>query len=210
MPWPMIHFAIAANSSNLDPSPSFLIGSIAPDAIHMRDHMNRKDKGMTHLVDDDGLPNIEKLTMHCLDYLNMNSDEEWQKFVRGYFAHIYTDARWTDTIYADFKKNYCGDLKDLRCTYNQEVSQMEFQVMRSSKWAADVLQKLKQARAFSIAPFVTEEEVRRYRDAKLQWILDETNEPKMETVYFREDTVNHFIMNTSQELIEIFKVWKRE
>ncbi|OPA73797.1 hypothetical protein BVG16_27340 [Paenibacillus selenitireducens] len=210
MPWPMVHFATAIHTSITDPSPSFLLGSIAPDAIHMRDNITRKDKGMTHLVYEDKLPNIEKLTKHCLDYLHQNPDPDWKAYVWGYFAHIYTDGRWTDTVYADFEKDYSGDMKDLRSTYNQEAGQVEFHIMRSGQWSENVFTKLKSARAFSIDPFVTETEVSKYRDSKLHWLQDEKNEPKIEPIYFHEKVVNDFIINTSNELKEIFKVWGKE
>lgn len=54
MPWPMVHFSIAEQLWNQNPSPEFLLGSIAPDAIHMREGSTRQDKGRTHLCDDDG------------------------------------------------------------------------------------------------------------------------------------------------------------
>ena len=35
MPWPMVHFAVASEI-NSNPSPEFLLGSLAPDSIHVR------------------------------------------------------------------------------------------------------------------------------------------------------------------------------
>ena len=52
MPLPMIHLAVAVGVHTLagrEPSAAFLLGSIAPDAIHMRDGADRSDKERTHL-----------------------------------------------------------------------------------------------------------------------------------------------------------------
>lgn len=52
MPLPMVHLAIAVQAHKLissEPTPAFLLGSIAPDAIHMRPNTTRNDKQKTHL-----------------------------------------------------------------------------------------------------------------------------------------------------------------
>lgn len=55
MPLPMVHFSVAVKYFENEEIPSaFLLGSIAPDSIHMRKNTNREDKKLTHL-------NIEKL-----------------------------------------------------------------------------------------------------------------------------------------------------
>ncbi|MGG4214018.1 hypothetical protein [Paenibacillus sp. FSL L8-0638] len=104
LPWPMVHFAISENLSINDPSPNFLLGSIAPDAIHMRGKVSREEKGVTHLVHNDKLPAKELIMEKCKEYLLKQAGPEWKDFVIGYFSHIYTDLRWTDTVYFDFEK----------------------------------------------------------------------------------------------------------
>lgn len=202
MPWPMVHFAVAVHTHIVQLSPSFLLGSIAPDAIHAREHVTREDKGITHFVYNSKLPSVEVLKTKCLEYLRMQSEPEWEAFVLGYFSHIYTDLRWTQSIYADFEMNYQGETKDIRRTYNQEVSQLEFEILRSGDWADAVLFELQTARAYSIEPLVTENEVAQYRDLKLEWLKDVNNEPKIEPIYFTEDRVNDFINRTAIELNE--------
>lgn len=208
MPWPMVHFAIATNISIFDPSPSFLLGSIAPDAIHMRGNIARKEKGVTHLVSDGEFPSIEILKSNCLEYLRINLEVDWKEYILGYFAHIYADIRWTVTIYAEFEREYYGDKKDIRKIYNQEVSQLEFVLFRTEEWAPQsIIRKLQRANAYTISPFVTQNEVNLYRDKKIEWLLDDSNEPKIETAYFIDIKVRDFIINTSNELNGLFNEW---
>ncbi|SFM53359.1 hypothetical protein SAMN03159341_1445 [Paenibacillus sp. 1_12] len=208
MPWPMVHFAIATKVSFFDPSPSFLLGSIAPDAIHMRGNITRKEKGITHLMDEDKFPTIEVLKKECLSYLSiMNMELDWKAYILGYFAHIYADIRWTETIYAEFESEYQGDNKEIRKIYNQEVSQVEFNLLRSEEWAQPIIHRLQHANAYSIEPLVTQNEVSQYRDIKIEWLLDDSNEPKHKNIYFNDDKVRDFIINTSNELNVLFNEW---
>lgn len=208
MPWPMVHFAIATKVYVTDPSPSFLLGSIAPDAIHMRHNVTRKDKGYTHLVSEDKLPSIEIIKKNCLEYLNQNTEVEWKEYILGYFAHLYADLRWTETIYAEFERNYQGDKQDLRNIYNKEVSQIEFNLFKSEEWAQSVITKLQRAKAFTIEPFITRQEVSQYRDVKIEWLFDDGNEPNINPIYFAAGSVRDFIIKTSNELSELFKDWR--
>ncbi|WP_422657508.1 hypothetical protein ACK8P5_17310 [Paenibacillus sp. EC2-1] len=98
-------------------------------------------------------------------------------------------------------------MKNIRRTYNQEVSQLEFEILRSRDWADRVLFELQTARAYSIEPLVTEIEVAQYRDLKLGWLQDAANEPQINTHYFTEDRVNDFIIRTANELNERFQEW---
>lgn len=60
---------------------------------------------MTHFVFNNTLPSVEVLKTKCVEYLRMYREPEWEAFVLGYFAHIYTDLRWIQTIYADLELN---------------------------------------------------------------------------------------------------------
>lgn len=44
MPWTMVHLAISDQIYTGDSSPNLLLGSISPDAIHMRGKITREDE----------------------------------------------------------------------------------------------------------------------------------------------------------------------
>ncbi|MEZ4637190.1 MAG: hypothetical protein R2856_19925 [Caldilineaceae bacterium] len=98
MPLPMVHFAVAVDlyaALNQAISPEFLLGSIAPDAIHLRDGWTQADKVITHF----GLP---------YDYPDWAKIEpilrgQWTRspfaaLTAGYVAHVLTDQLWIDTV----------------------------------------------------------------------------------------------------------------
>lgn len=201
MPWPMVHLAISNILYAGNPTPSLLIGSISPDAIHMRGQVTKMEKGQTHLVQNGKLPS-KALIMEALNkYLTQSLESEWKDFIIGYFTHIYTDMRWSDTIYTEFEQNYEGD--NIRGIYNQEMSQVEFELKRSIKNATELIRLLKLAEGHAIHPFVTKSEVSGYRDIKVEWIENTQNEPRIKPVYFESIKVHQFIVNTSLELEEL-------
>jgi hypothetical protein len=207
MPYPMVHFAIASELCLRNPSPSFLIGSIAPDAIHVRDNVTRKEKGITHLVCEDKFPSIKVLRERCRYYLNLNDEVDWKDYVLGYFAHIYADIRWTETVYMNFEHEYRGEKEEIRKVYNIESNQVEFDLLRGEEWAEAVLDKLHVGIAYTIEPLLTKNEVSQYRDIKLKWLRNKENEPQIFPNYLREDVVRIFVSMTTNELIDLYKEW---
>jgi hypothetical protein len=84
MPWPMVHFAIAEKLFDHEPLPEFLLGSIAPDAIHMRENTTRQDKNKTHLCRADGtMPDLITFRNFLKENLNKYEYIGWKSFVLG-------------------------------------------------------------------------------------------------------------------------------
>ncbi|MFC4810939.1 hypothetical protein [Paenibacillus sp. GCM10023250] len=197
MPWPMVHMAISNELAGGDPSPELLLGCIAPDAIHARGQVSREEKGVTHLVRNGSLPSQERIMEAYLAYLPLRPEPSWKDFVLGYFSHIYTDVRWTETMYAEFERQFAGGRDEIRRRYNEEVSQTEFGLLRSLPGAEAHLAKLAAARGYAIAPFLTRQEVTQYREMKLGWLRNGDHEPRVQPVYFRLEAVMAFIRETS-------------
>jgi len=207
LPWPMVHFAIAEKVCAGDPCPHFLIGSIAPDAIHARPESTREDKGRTHFVNNGIMPTTGEIGQNAVLYSSRNDSPEWKAFVRGYISHVYADLRWTETLYTAYETSFHEGLTDIRSTYNQEVSQIEFLLMKSESWTESVIAKLKVVEALPLTPLIEAYEIHAYRDAKIKWLLHAHNEPGIELTYFKEANVRNFISQTAKELKELFSQW---
>ena len=202
MPWPMVHFAVSQRLYADQPTPSLLIGSIAPDSIHVRGQISREEKGFTHLVHNGRFAPVELIMEKIKEYMPMHSQREWQDFVVGYFTHIYTDLRWVHTIYADFEAAYTGE--HIRSVYNEEVSQAEFELKRSMANYEDLILLLSAAEGYTIDPFLTQSEVNTYRDLKVEWLQDSRNEPNIKPVYFESAKIHRFIEETTNEIKTLF------
>ncbi|GGG06264.1 hypothetical protein GCM10010913_30140 [Paenibacillus aceti] len=83
MPWPMVHFAVSEELAAGQASPNLLLGSIAPDAIHVRGNITRAEKGRTHLVQNDILPEAEQIFEKCTEYLRKCSEPGGKDFIVG-------------------------------------------------------------------------------------------------------------------------------
>lgn len=205
MPWPMVHFAIADQIHNGTPSSELLMGSIAPDAIHARGHITREEKGLTHLLHQGIMPTKEMIWDKFDSYVTPIGAKGWNDFVLGYFSHIYTDLRWTETLYTDFEQAYVGEANAMRWVYNTEVSQVEFDLIRSTDRLDEWITLLQRSEGYSIDPFVTDQEVRQYRDEKIAWLLEAGNEPRMTPIYFTLERVLQFIDQTAVEIRELLR-----
>ncbi|WIV20337.1 hypothetical protein QPK24_06490 [Paenibacillus polygoni] len=208
MPWPMIHFAVANEIYEGQVSSAFLLGSIAPDAIHAREGATRREKMQSHFVRDDRLADPVLLTSKYLKYIDLSEDPAWKAYIAGYFIHIFTDERWTATLYADFERKVQKDAVKIRKIYNEEVSQLEYHLLRSSYRIDNILTQFETAKGFEVAPFVSAEEVETYRDMKLEWLRNPKNEPGIELIYFTEERVHDFIKKTADEAKELLKAWE--
>lgn len=205
MPWPMVHFAISDLIFNGSPTPQLLVGSIAPDSIHARGRITREEKGLTHLVYEGIMPTKDMIWDKFESYWPLHAEKEWKDYVLGYFSHIYTDLRWTETLYTDFEHAYTGDASAMRGIYNQEVSQIEFELMRSTNRTSQWITLLQRSDGYTIDPFVTEQDVRQYRDEKIAWLQDASNEPQITPVYYTTERVGWFIHQTALEIDETLR-----
>lgn len=83
MPWPIIHFAIAYR---FRPTPAFLLGSVAPDAVLVKKEVYEA-KVKSHLGRN---PTIHDYLEFLKSNVNKNKfpDDHFDFFL-GYIAHIY-------------------------------------------------------------------------------------------------------------------------
>lgn len=217
MPWPMVHFAIAEKMYRKDVHPSFLLGSIAPDAIHTRQNASRLDKRQTHLANERiRLPEINMIKDFYFTNRQLIDDEAWRPFLLGYAAHIFADVRWTHTVYKDYEQKTLNNLwfklryrfKPIKAVYNVEVKQIDFDLYHQEIWVNECFNKLKIGKSFSVPPLVTDLEVDGWKQRTMDLLADQQNEPGIKPRYFTMDVVKGFIEQTSSELKELFIDWE--
>ncbi|NOU65435.1 hypothetical protein GC096_15480 [Paenibacillus sp. LMG 31461] len=214
MPWPMVHFSIAEKIFDHDPSPEFLLGSIAPDAIHMRANTTRQDKGRTHLCEEDGtMPNLQTFSEFCKRHLTHN-DLDTNQFILGYVSHLYADLRWTETVWNDYvgkiNLEMDGQNQSIKSRYNVEVCQIDYNLYRNEVWSNKIFDSLLQAREYAIPNLLTDEEITQYRVHIIQNLRNEGKEPGIVPIYITDAIVKSFIIDTVGELKSLIKVWMND
>jgi hypothetical protein len=207
----MVHFSIAKKIFEPNPSPEFLLGSIAPDAIHMRENTTRQDKNRTHLCEDDGtMPNLQIFYDFCKQHLKQN-EHDYNQFIFGYVSHLYADLRWTETVWKDYVEKVRhvidGHNESIKSRYNKEVCQIDYNLYRSEEWSNKILTSLLNSREYSIPKLLTSKEITQYREHTIQGLRDEGNEPCIVPIYITDDIVRLFINTTVDELKVLIKVW---
>ncbi|WJM09849.1 hypothetical protein [Paenibacillus sp. PK1-4R] len=201
MPWPMVHFAIASEVIS-DPSPELLLGSLAPDSIHVRTNL-RTEKAKTHLMPEAGRFATDE-ELEAFFELNKQlaySDPKFMQYLCGYIAHIYTDRVWTFDIYPAYEVHPNG-----RSVYTQDVTKLEFMILQNWNGANDWLSELKVGRAFNLGGLL-ESEVYQYRGEKLAFLANPDNEPLVDLNILSIEAMEEFIHTNGLAIKQLYTKW---
>lgn len=214
MPLPMVHLAIAielGKQSGDEPSPAFLLGSIAPDSIHMRPDTQRSDKNATHLLtsDDWSDAGLERRVLDFAGQYSAAPDSE-RAFSSGYTAHILTDWLWVKTILPQFRAAVAANADEAgqRDLYYSETDQVDFNIYHQSAWRPEVWKRLAEAKAPDFPPLLSESEIDSWRTRTLRWFTELKNEPGITPQHITDSMVRDFIVQTADALMEQVRMGK--
>lgn len=196
MPLPMVHFAVAVTlyaARHQEITPEFLLGSIAPDAIHLRNGWTPADKVITHF----GLPydypdwgKIEPILARTV-----GAPPSLAALTAGYVAHILTDQLWIDTVAIPNRPRIPAELTqdERKALYYRESDQIDFNFYHRAPWRPLVWDRLTVAQTADVDPLLTGDEIDRWRRRTLDWFTDGTKEPKITPVYYTDAQVVDFV-----------------
>ncbi len=207
MPLPMVHLAIAVDLAAGTPAPAFLLGSLAPDAIHMRDGFEREAKRITHLNsprDSDKHEQVQDLLARYED-----ASLPRRAFAAGYAAHLLTDRFWITEVVRPFQRLVppAPDEAAYRQAYYQEVDQVDFNLYHHAPWRDQVWQRLAQAEASDFAPLLTRGEIDRWRERTLRWFTELKEEPGVQPWYLTDQVVGDFVGRAAVHVAGWFERW---
>ncbi|WP_442031159.1 hypothetical protein [Paenibacillus sp. 2KB_22] len=197
----MVHFAIASELIS-EPSSELLLGSLAPDSIHVRTNL-RTEKAKTHLMPEAGrFATDEELK----EFFESNKklayrNPKFMHYLCGYIAHIYTDRVWTFDIYPAYEVHPNG-----RSMYTQDVTKLEFLILRNWNRVNDWLSELNVGKAYDLGGLL-EAEVYQYRGKKLEFLANPDNEPSGELNIISMEAMEEFIHTTGLALKQLYTKW---
>jgi len=197
MPLPMIHLAIAVELGRVYPqcmSPAFLLGSIAPDSIHMRPNATGDDKQATHLIAE-GSRFAENDDLHNLINQHHLAQPPLPLFTLGYVVHILTDNFWKQTVIDSFRAKLPQELDHAayRRLYYQETDQLDFNLYHHAAWRPDVWDRLAAADAVDFPPLLTASEIGGWCDRTLRWFTELKEEPGIIPEYLTDSLAQDFV-----------------
>ena len=207
MPLPMVHLSVAHHliqDHGYPASPAFYLGSIAPDAIHMRPGTNQKDKHVVHLVDQEGLQRERMQAL--LDKVDRTQQAEPRAFMAGYAAHVLTDVAWRAEIIRPFRRPHVEHMPypELRTLYYNECDKLDFDLYDEQPWRPAVWELLREAQARDVglenAPLLTAAEVDGWRVRTLSWFETHREKAKYEPQYITRERVWPFIQQAADQI----------
>jgi hypothetical protein len=205
----MVHLAVAVNMVGVDCSGNFLLGNISPDAIHMRPNTELQDKLLVHLAD---IPEQrhERARQLFARYRSDGDDAHGVGFAGGYVTHLLTDYLWQEIVIEPFHKQVPSSLShwEKRKLYYRETDRNDLDLYHRMPWREHVWVKITKTIPKNFDPFLTSEEITKWRDRVLKWFEDQGKEPKIKPVYISYEETLRFIARAAAEIKSVLEDWK--
>ncbi len=205
MPLPMVHLCAAREYAHDIPAlrscPEFYLGSISPDAIHMRKGTGKEDKRITHLYSDG-----EQWKHNVLDFLKQNKTKSNYSFLLGYGIHILTDIFWNKTLYNGFKLKYEKDsnpIQDIREAYYNDTDQLDFELYKKLEWRQEVWELLEEAKPFDVDGILTSDEINAWNKRTLHWYDSGASHHRNPVKYITIEEILEFIQAAGKDIKNI-------
>lgn len=214
MPLPMVHLLLAetiGKRAGKEPDAAFLLGSIAPDAIHMRPGTNRHDKHVTHFFRGKQWDRAEverhwALVAQTLKEGRFATDEE-RSFAEGYCIHTLLDMVWIEQFFnvlANTLRSGGIGFEDIRTIYYAETNACDAGIYQQYPWAETVYRQLAAVPSLGFSHLLTADEVSRWRDNVLGKMRGyETTVPK-DTFYITKTGIATFIEDLADSILSFF------
>ncbi|HTX90636.1 MAG TPA: zinc dependent phospholipase C family protein [Anaerolineales bacterium] len=211
MPLPMVHLAIAVRLADSFPAagePDFLLGSLAPDAIHMRAGARPADKDACHLRGVEGLPDLDRIRSLLAE--GDRRSGPLADFTAGYAAHLIADRLWMVLVYSEFKRKLERlDPEAMRKLYYLETDQVDFDIYRRADWRPRVWEGLARVSAPEFSPLLGAGEIAAWRDHTLHWFDETMQEPGIVPQYLTDALTEDFVGQAAGSVSEFFSTLRR-
>jgi len=210
MPLPMVHLAVVMAMAEHDPSlaePQRLLGSLAPDAIHMRPGWTREDKVRVHLrrYDDTLNPAVGMLLQQ-----DSAAPQAQRDLAEGYAIHLLTDWLWLNDVVAELRSALGPvPLDALRAVYYADLDPLDAWLHRTKAWRAGVWQALETAQALDLPDLVTAEEIDGWRHRTLAWFDQRAGESTEDGRYVTRKRVETFVARAGREIPALLERLRR-
>ena len=205
MPLPMVHLGVAqaiAAQRPISNLPAFYLGSIAPDAVHMRSNFCPEDKKRSHYFVKDSAQPGELQALQ--DLIAQNTPH--RDFYLGYLVHLLTDRYWQDTVYQIYLERHRADpapLQDQRWAYYNDTDRLDFELYQTVPWREAVWTHLEQASATAIDGVVAANEVALWQKRTLHWYESGQSEHTNPIRYLTCRELENFIADTARKIAEV-------
>jgi len=209
MPLPMVHLSVAHKLINaglqIKDQPQFYLGSISPDAIHMRANIVPAEKSATHLIPDGQTRGSmwnntsgDDYVKLVFDFIEANKPNTNLDFLLGYAVHNLTDMYWTNNIYYQFATDYetsAAPIENLQKAYYIDTDIVDYVLYTTSPWQPDIWQLLQTATSSNFLNLLSASEIKLWNERTLNWYTKPENQYKFEGTpkYITQQDTENFI-----------------
>jgi hypothetical protein len=197
MPLPIVHLGVARNLAGrlkINDLSSFYLGSIAPDAVHMRDGYTRAIKHKSHLYCAD----TDVRRRDAAEFIRRGSGGDDRDFRCGYGIHLLTDSFWNKTVVSMFDSRYGEDkspAQDAKSAYYNDMDQLDFELYKKYPHRAEIWGRLLTGKAAGVDGLVSAEEVDGWKQRTLHWYDSGESRHTNPVRYIQYDDVLGYITN---------------
>jgi hypothetical protein len=93
-------------------------------------------------------------------------------FMLGYFTHILTDIRWSETTYPLFGERYQQDVspvQEKRTAYYNDTDLLDWQLYGKCSWRSEAWTLMEEAKGRDISGLIAQSEVEAWKIRTLAW-----------------------------------------
>ena len=202
MPLPMVHLAVAnllVEKIDIHDLAGFFLGSISPDAVHMRANYVRDDKGVSHLMTD---VDKEQWLIDAIEFTKKGILAD-DAFAIGYGVHCITDDIWGKTLYHEYRQKYSADeapLQDEVRAYYNDTDKLDFELFEKYQPRSAIWELMKNADAVDVLGLVTKEEVEKWKIRTLHWYDSGVSTHENPIKYILYDDVMRFVQDAANKI----------
>jgi len=215
MPFPLTHLCVSRkileSRPGLDPA-QFLLGSIAPDAVHYRAEFQGAEmsnigatKKISHLcpvsdqkwgqvTDNDGW-------IACVEDFLRGQDDS---FAKGYAAHVLTDICNNLTLWNNFRTNHPEEAaKGYASKYYEDLRNIDSRLYNEHPAIPEIMNVLEKSAPVEMLALVTADEVSAIKHNLLyEHCKNISPNPLCEYHFVSYDDTLNFIENTAEFILE--------
>ena len=203
MAQPMMHLLIAdkiyaKKFSSIYSYGEFLLGSIAPDAVHVKENYTRELKDISHYRFNSKSP-ISYFDTFINEYYTVENKD----FVVGYLVHLLSDMIWYHSVRVPFKEAFQkapSQNMSMNEAYYADCEQIE-QLMFREKNALCIMEAINKGKAYSLEGLIDAEDVRTWKE-KLIFDYNNKKNISVRTKYISEQHIRDYIKNCAGECTE--------
>ena len=200
MAQPMMHLLVADNiytekSSSIHSYGDFLLGSIAPDAVHAKENYTRGLKDISHYSFNSKSP-----ISHFDTFFDKYVTPENKDFVIGYLVHLLSDMIWYHSIRVPFKEIFL-QVSSHDMSMNEAYYADCEQIEKSMFWGENtprIINGITESKAYSLEGLIDSEDVKAWKE-KLIFDYNNKKNALPHTKYISEQYVRDYITNCAKE-----------